>query len=303
MKILLFGKNGQVGWELQRALAPLGELVALGSDSMDYCGDLTNPEGIAETIQRIQPSVIVNAAAYTAVDQAEKEQQLAQQVNADILQTIAQEAKALDAWLIHYSTDYVFSGEGCVSWREDDVAEPVNTYGVTKRAGEIHITTHCPKHLIFRTSWVYGVRGNNFVKTILRLAKERTELQVVNDQIGAPTSAELIADCTAHAIRTVASLQPTKKRSLTGIYHLSASGETSWYDYAAYVLSEAQAHNRVFTPPKLKAIFTADYPTPAKRPLNSRLNTEKFTTTFGLILPSWKEGLSRMLTEIMEKRV
>lgn len=302
MKILLFGKNGQIGWELQRALAPLGDLIALGSNEQDYCGDLTNPEGITETIQRVQPSVIVNAAAYTAVDLAESDQQLAQQINADILQIIAQEARALDAWLIHYSTDYVFSGKGCTSWREDDVTEPVNTYGATKRAGEIFIAAHCPKHLIFRTSWVYAARGNNFVKTMLRLAKKRTELQVVNDQIGAPTSAELIADCTAHVIRTVMSLLPTKKRSLAGIYHLAASGETSWYDYAVYLFSEAQAHNLGLNSPVLKAISTADYATPAKRPLNSRLSTEKFTTTFGLVLPFWKVGLSRMLTEIMEKR-
>lgn len=302
MKILLFGKNGQIGWELQRALAPLGDLIALGSNEQDYCGDLTNPEGIAETIQRVQPSVIVNAAAYTAVDLAEREPQLAQQINADILQVMAQEAKALDAWLIHYSTDYVFSGKGYTPWREDDVAEPVNTYGATKRAGEIFIAAHCPKHLIFRTSWVYAARGNDFVKTMLRLAKERTELQIVNDQIGAPTSAELIADCTAHVIRTVTSLVSTKKRSLAGIYHLTASGETSWYDYAVYLFSEAQAHHLQLNSPVLKAISTADYATPAKRPLNSRLSTEKFTTTFGLTLPSWKVGLSRMLAEVMEKR-
>lgn len=299
MKILLFGKNGQVGWELQRALAPLGEVIALSSDSENYCGDFLKPDGIAKTIQQIQPDVIVNAAAYTAVDKAESEQKQAQQINADTVLILAQEANKIGAWLVHYSTDYVFDGQGSKPWEEEDRTSPLNIYGASKHAGEQLIIQNCPQHLIFRTSWVYAARGNNFAKTMLRLAKERPELGVINDQVGAPTSAELIADCTAHAIRTVVSAQTGK--SLAGVYHLAASGETSWHDYAAYVFAYAKNQGVELQLTTLNAITTADYVTSAQRPLNSRLNTQKITRVFDLTLPSWQQGVTRMLTEIMEQ--
>lgn len=298
MHILLLGKNGQVGWELQRALAPLGTVTALDRHSGEFCGDLTQPEQLAQTIRTLKPDVIVNAAAYTAVDKAESEPELAQQINVDILTMLAKEAQALGAWLIHYSTDYVFNGEGDTPWLEDDIAAPLNVYGATKLAGENYIAQNCARHLIFRTCWVYSARGNNFAKTMLRLAKERDTLSVINDQIGAPTSAELIADCTAHAIRAV--LNKPAASSLAGVYHLAASGETSWHDYAAYVFAYAKAQGITLELEQLNAIATSEYPTPAQRPLNSRLNTQKLTTTFELTLPPWQHGVTRMLTEILE---
>lgn len=297
MHILLLGKNGQVGWELQRALAPLGKVTALDRHSTKYCGDLANSDELANTIRALKPDVIVNAAAYTAVDKAESEPMLARQINADTLAMMASEANKLGAWLVHYSTDYVFNGEGSTPWREDDITAPLNVYGATKLAGENFITQICPQHLIFRTSWVYGARGNNFAKTMLRLAKERAELGVINDQIGAPTSAELIADCTAHAIRTVSN----QGSSLAGIYHLAASGETSWHDYAAYVFAHAREQGVALKLTTLNAIATADYATPAQRPLNSRLNTQKLSAAFGLTLPPWQQGVERMLNEILEQ--
>lgn len=298
MRILLLGKNGQVGWELQRALAPLGTVTALDRHSSEYGGDLAQPEPLAQTIRELKPQVIVNAAAYTAVDNAESEPMLARQINADTLAMLAKEANALGAWLIHYSTDYVFNGEGNTPWQESDVTAPLNVYGATKLAGESNIVQNCQRHLIFRTSWVYGARGNNFAKTMLRLAKERDTLGVIHDQIGAPTSAELIADCTAHAIRAVLNKPATS--SLAGVYHLAASGETSWHDYAAYVFAYAKAQGITLKLEQLNAIATSEYPTPAQRPLNSRLNTQKLTTTFDLTLPHWQHGVSRMLTEILE---
>lgn len=299
MKILLFGKNGQVGWELQRALAPLGKIIALGSDAANYCGDFLNPAGIAETVQRIKPDVIVNAAAYTAVDKAEREPELAQQINADTVLVLAQEAKKLGAWLVHYSTDYVFNGQGNTPWLEDCATEPLNVYGASKHVGEQLIIQHCPQHLIFRTSWVYAARGNNFAKTMLRLAKERPELGVINDQVGAPTSAELIADCTAHAIRAAVKVQSDK--AFAGVYHLTASGKTSWHDYAVYVFGFAEKQGVKLRLKALSSITTADYASPAQRPLNSQLNTQKFTRVFGLTLPPWQQGVTRMLTEIMDQ--
>lgn len=299
MRILLLGKNGQVGWELQRALAPLGTVTALDRNSTEFCGDFTNPEGLAHTIRTLKPHVIVNAAAYTAVDKAESEPMLARQINADTLAVLATEAKKQGAWLVHYSTDYVFNGEGDKPWQEDDISAPLNVYGATKLAGENFIAQTCPQHLIFRTSWVYGSRGNNFAKTMLRLAKERDTLGVINDQIGAPTGADLIADCTAHAIRQVIA---QGNSSLAGIYHLAASGETSWHDYAACVFKQARAQGVELALTQLNAIATRAYPTPAQRPLNSRLNTDKLSRTFNLTLPHWQLGVSRMLTEILEKK-
>ena len=297
MKILLLGKNGQVGWELQRALAPLGELTALDRQGDDgLCGDLTNLNGLAATVRAVQPQVIVNAAAYTAVDKAEGEPELAQRINAEAPAALAREAAALGALLVHYSTDYVFDGSGSAPWAEDAPTGPLGVYGATKLAGEQAIAqTGCP-HLILRTSWVYAARGGNFARTMLRLAQERERLTVIDDQWGAPTGAELIADVTAHAVAQTRQ-QPAK----AGIYHLTAAGETTWFSYAKYVLALAgQAQKAI----KIKAtellpIPTSAYPTPARRPHNSRLDTRKLQTRFGLALPPWQHGVRRMLAEIL----
>ncbi|ELY2034578.1 dTDP-4-dehydrorhamnose reductase [Enterobacter hormaechei] len=293
MNILLFGKTGQVGWELQRALAPLGNLIALDVHSKDYCGDFSNPEGIAETVRNIKPDVIVNAAAHTAVDKAESEPEFAQLLNATSVEAIAKEAAKIGAWVVHYSTDYVFPGDGETPWSETDATAPLNVYGQTKLNGEKALQDNCPNHLIFRTSWVYAGKGNNFAKTMLRLAKERKELSVINDQVGAPTGAELLADCTAHAIR-VAMMKP----EVAGLYHLVASETTTWYDYAALVFEEAQKAGVELAVEKLNAVPTTAYPTPARRPHNSRLNTMKFQQNFNLVLPAWQVGVKRMLAEL-----
>jgi len=293
MNILLFGKTGQVGWELQRALAPLGNLTALDVHSKEHCGDFSNPEGIAETVRAIKPDVIVNAAAHTAVDKAESEPEFAQLLNATSVESIAKEAAKLGAWVVHYSTDYVFPGEGETPWCETDATAPLNVYGQTKLDGEKALQEYCPKHLIFRTSWVYAGKGNNFAKTMLCLAKERNELSVINDQFGAPTGAELLADCTAHALR-VAVVKP----DVAGIYHLVAAGTTTWHDYAAFVFDEARAAGIELQLSRLNAVATSAYPTPARRPNNSRLNTAKFEQNFDLQLPQWEQGVKRMLTEL-----
>ena len=297
MKILLLGKNGQVGWELQRALAPLGELTALDRQADDgLCGDLTNLDGLAATVRAVQPQVIVNAAAYTAVDKAEGEPELAQRINAEAPAALAREAAALGALLVHYSTDYVFDGSGSAPWAEDAPTGPLGVYGATKLAGEQAIAqTGCP-HLILRTSWVYAARGGNFARTMLRLAQERERLTVIDDQWGAPTGAELIADVTAHAVAQTRQ-QPAK----AGIYHLTAAGETTWFSYAKYVLALAGQSQTAI---KIKAtellpIPTSAYPTPARRPHNSRLDTRKLQTRFGLALPPWQHGVRRMLAEIL----
>jgi len=293
MNILLFGKTGQVGWELQRSLAPLGNLIAVDVHSSEYCGDFSNPEGVAETVRRIKPDVIVNAAAHTAVDKAESEAEFAQLLNATSVEAIAKEAAKLGAWVVHYSTDYVFPGNGEKPWRETDATAPLNVYGETKLAGEIALQENCARHLIFRTSWVYAGKGNNFAKTMLRFAKERAEMSVINDQFGAPTGAELLADCTAHAIR-VALKQP----DVAGLYHLVAGGVTTWYDYAALVFDEARKAGIELAITQLNAVPTSAYPTPARRPNNSRLNTEKFQQNFDLVLPQWESGVKRMLAEL-----
>ncbi|WP_446810824.1 dTDP-4-dehydrorhamnose reductase [Methylomonas sp. 2BW1-5-20] len=299
MKVLLFGKNGQLGWELQRSLAPLGELIALDRFDQDYCGDLSNPSGIAETVRAVGPDVIVNAAAYTAVDRAETETELANTVNALAPAALAEEAKRCGAWLVHYSTDYVFDGSGDKPWREDDPVGPLSVYGQTKLAGEQAIQAGTSRYLIFRTSWVYAARGNNFAKTMLRLAQERQQLSVINDQIGTPTGAELLADITAHSIRTA-----LKSPEVSGIYHLTAGGETSWYDYAHFVFDFArQAGIELKTDKQaVAAIPTSAYQTPARRPLNSRLDTEKLKTVFDLQLPDWQLGVERMLSELYGTR-
>ncbi|WP_348688812.1 dTDP-4-dehydrorhamnose reductase [Acidovorax soli] len=296
MKILLLGKNGQVGWELQRSLAPLGELVALDRHSTDFCGDLSNLQGLAETVRAVRPDVIVNAAAHTAVDKAESEPDLARTLNATAPGVLAQEAHQLGAWLVHYSTDYVFDGSGSQPWKETDAPAPLNIYGQTKLEGEQLIAKHCPKHLIFRTSWVYAARGGNFAKTMLRLGSERERLTVIDDQWGAPTGADLIADITAHAIRHLG-----QHPQDAGLYHLVAGGETNWHQYAKYVLAQAQqaqaATNIKAT--EVAPVPTSAFPTPARRPHNSRLDTAPLQATFGLTLPHWQQGVARMLTEVL----
>ena len=310
MNILLLGKNGQVGWELQRSLGPLGTVNALdraGGTALDgqhLCGDLTDLHGLAATVRRLRPDVIVNAAAHTAVDKAESEPELARTLNALAPGVLAQEAAALGAWLVHYSTDYVFNGSGTQPWVETDATGPLSVYGQTKLEGEQAIAASGCKHLIFRTSWVYAARGGNFAKTMLKLAKERERLTVINDQFGAPTGADLIADVTAHAIRQACGQQiQTGKHSapdLTGIYHLVASGETTWFDYANHVLAlgaDGQFAANLAVKDVAPVPSTA-FATAAKRPHNSRLNTGKLQSAFGLALPAWQHGVDRMLAEI-----
>lgn len=295
MKILLLGKNGQVGWELQRSLAVLGHVVALDRRGAgELVGDLQDMNGLVQTVRDVRPDVIVNAAAYTAVDRAESEPDVAHTINAEAPGALAREAAALGAWLVHYSTDYVFDGSGTSPWSEDSPTGPLSVYGSTKLAGEQAIRASGCQHLILRTSWVYAARGNNFAKTMLRLAKERDELRVVSDQLGAPTGAELLADGVTHAIRAAQA-----NSSLAGTYHLAASGETSWWEYARFVIEHARSAGAPIRVPAdaVLPIRTADYPTPAKRPLNSRLATSKFTEAFHLTIPPWREGVARMLDE------
>ena len=295
MKILLLGKNGQVGWELQRSLSVLGEVVALDRHSTP-CGDLSQPERLAQTVRELRPDVIVNAAAHTAVDKAESEVDLARTLNAAAPAALAQAAAETGAWLVHYSTDYVFNGSGNTPWQEGDATGPLGVYGQTKLEGEQAISASGCKHLIFRTSWVYAARGGNFAKTMLRLAQERERLTVINDQHGAPTGADLIADVTAHAIRSA-----QHKPELAGLYHLVAGGETTWHGYASHVI----AHARELRPDlgwkvnDIAPVETSAFPTPAKRPQNSRLNTQKLQQAFGLNLPHWQLGVDRLLAEIL----
>ena len=296
MKVLLFGAGGQVGWELQRSLAPLGEVVALDRQSASLCGDLGNLQGLMETVQQVRPDVIVNAAAHTAVDKAESEAELAHTLNALAPGVLAQEAARLGALLVHYSTDYVFDGSGTRPWREDDATGPLSVYGQTKLDGERLIQAACPNHLIFRTSWVYAARGGNFAKTMLRLGQERERLSVIDDQFGAPTGADLLADVTAHAIRQV-----LHRPQDAGLYHLVAGGETTWNGYAKYVLGQAKQASPAINikAVEVAAVATSAFPTPARRPHNSRLDTSRLQATFGLSLPDWQRGVARMLTEIL----
>lgn len=303
MKLLLLGCNGQVGWELQRSLAPLGELWALGPQVADnpqgLCADFTQLDALAQTVRTVCPDVIVNAAAHTAVDKAESEPELAHMLNAQAPAVLAAEAQRLGALLVHYSTDYVFDGSGERPWREDDATAPLNVYGQTKLAGELAVA-QCARHLIFRTSWVYAARGGNFARTMLRLAREREVLQVIDDQIGAPTGAELLADVTAHAIRQATNSSSTTNVDLSGIYHLAAGGFTSWFAYANHVIALARRAEPAIkiTANTVTPVPTSAFPTPARRPHNSRLDTRKLQTTFGLTLPAWQTGVNRMLKEI-----
>jgi len=296
MHILLLGCGGQVGWELQRSLAVLGRVTALDHDSTQHCGDFANPQGVRETLRALRPDVIVNAAAHTAVDKAESEPELAQLLNATTPGVLAEEAARTGAWLIHYSTDYVFDGSGERPWTEADTPAPLSVYGATKLEGERLIEASGCRHLILRTSWVYAARGGNFARTMLRLASERERLTVIDDQWGAPTGADLLADVTAHAIRH---LQTRPEDG--GLYHCVAGGATNWHSYAKYVLAQAQQGPAAI---ELKAtevapVPTSAFPTPARRPHNSRLDTHKLQSTFGLVLPPWQQGVARMLAEIL----
>jgi dTDP-4-dehydrorhamnose reductase len=296
MKILLFGKNGQVGWELQRSLAPLGELVALGSAGDGaLAGDFRQPEAIAATVRAVRPDVIVNAAAYTAVDKAESDEDAARLVNATTPGVLAREAAQLGALVVHYSTDYVFDGSGDRPWTEADATGPLSVYGRTKLEGERLVAQHTERHLILRTSWAYAARGGNFAKTMLRLAAERERLTVVDDQIGAPTGAELLADLTAHLVPA------TRARpALAGLYHVAAAGETSWHGYARFVIGHAAAAGHALRagPDAVAPVPSSAFPTPAQRPRNSRLDTGKLRRAFGLHLPHWQDGVRRMLDEL-----
>lgn len=295
MKILLLGSNGQVGWELQRSLAPLGQLVICDRSLADF----EAPQALRELAEREQPDIIVNAAAYTAVDKAETDVARARTVNAESVAVLAQAAQTLGAWLVHYSTDYVFAGDKTTPYLENDLTAPLNVYGQTKLEGEEAIRASDCRHLIFRTSWVYAARGGNFAKTMLRLAGERDELRVVADQVGAPTSAELIADVTTMALRQIA-VDPSRADSVSGTYHLVASGETSWHGYAQYIIAEATRLGmdvRV-TPDDIYPISAAEYPVPAQRPANSRLDNQKLQQVFGLQLPRWEFHAKRMLIEL-----
>jgi len=297
MKILLLGKNGQLGWELQRSLAPLGELVALDRQGAPgLCGDLGEPDGLAATVRALRPDVIVNAAAYTAVDRAESEPDLARRINAHAPAVLAREAAACGALLLHYSTDYVFHGHGQRPWAEDDPTGPLNVYGQTKLAGEQAIVQAGCRHLILRTSWVYAARGGNFARTMLRLARQQPRLTVIDDQWGAPTGAELIADVSAHAIAQLRA-RPDK----AGIYHLAAAGETNWFSYAKHVIARAQSTQSAieYVVKDILPIPSSAYPVAATRPHNSRLDTRKLRTAFDLHLPPWQAGVDRMLAEIL----
>ena len=297
MKILLFGKNGQVGWELQRSLAVLGEVVAVDIDSAPpWRPDFLDPDAITALIARADPALIVNAAAHTAVDKAEAEPELVHAINAAAVGTMARAAAARKAWLVHYSTDYVFDGSGSAPWTEDAPTAPLSVYGRSKAESERLIRESGCRHLIFRTSWVFGARGDNFAKIMLRLARTRDAINVIDDQVGAPTGAELLADITAHACRIVAA-----RPKLSGTYHVVAAGETSWHGYARYVIDFARARGEALrvAPEGVNAIRTSAYPQAATRPKNSRLDTKKLREAFDLSLPTWQAGVDRMLNEVL----
>ena len=298
MKILLLGKNGQVGWELQRSLAPLGEVLALDRHSTSCCGDLSKPDQLAQTVLAYKPDFIVNAAAHTAVDKAESEPELARTLNTEAPAALAKAAAQVGAWFVHYSTDYVFDGSGTHARQEGEGTGPLSVYGQTKLDGEKAIVASGCKYLIFRTSWVYAARGGNFAKTMLRLAQERDKLTVITDQHGAPTGADLIADVTALAMHRLVSMQ---NQSLGGVYHLVASGETTWHGYASHVIAQAKLMKPEldWKVVDMASVPTSAFPTPAIRPLNSRLCTNKLQQDFGLVIPHWSQGVDRMLAEIL----
>lgn len=299
MKIVLLGKEGQVGWELQRSLSTLGDLVATEQCDLDF----ERSDSVRELIRRHQPAVIVNAAAYTSVDQAESEPEKVRRINAEAVGVLAEEARRINAWLVHYSTDYVFDGVKSSPYVENDEARPLSVYGRTKWEGEEALRGQNPKHFIFRTSWVFASRGRNFARTIVRLAKEKETLSVIADQWGAPTGAELLADVTALALYRVLSVDQNERFS--GTYHLVAAGETNWHKYAQYVLTLANQHGVVLktAPEAVIPILTEAYPVQAQRPRNSRLDVSKITRTFGIHLPDWRIHVCRCLDELAAQGV
>jgi dTDP-4-dehydrorhamnose reductase len=295
MRVLLLGCNGQVGWELQRSLQPLGEVLACDFDSVpDRRSDFTRPAEVAALVDRLRPQVIVNSAAHTAVDKAESEPEVARIINATSVGAVAERARVHGALLVHYSTDYVYDGSGNNFRDESTPTGPLSVYGLTKLEGEDLIRASGCRHVILRTSWVYAARGNNFVKTMLRLAAERDALNVIDDQVGAPTGAELLADVTGQVIGRLLSGQGAQ-----GVYHCVAAGETSWFDYARFVIEWARSSGLPVkvAPDAIRPVPTSAYPTPARRPLNSRLSTSGLCETFSLSLPDWRAGVERMLRE------
>jgi dTDP-4-dehydrorhamnose reductase len=340
VRILLLGKNGQVGWALQRSLSPLGEVIALDRHGLrprddeeegpryeeerprddqesslraqrsnpndvslraqrsNLCGDLTNLDGLARTVATVRPDVIVNAAAYTAVDKAESEADVCRAINTDAVAVLARAASPMGALLVHYSTDYVFNGSGDAPWVETDVIGPLNVYGQSKLDGEKAIALSGCTSLVFRTSWVYGLHGGNFAKTMLRLAQEREQLKVINDQCGAPTSAELIAHVTAQAIGATQG-----NLALRGLYHLAAAGQTTWHGYAQRLIEQARGQHpdAPWKVQSIEPVLTSAFPTAAQRPHNSRLNTQKLQSAFGLTLPRWEAGVDGFAALAMTK--
>lgn len=298
MRILLLGCKGQVGWQLQRSLAVVGAVTALDRHSSPLCGDLGNTMGLAHTVELLKPDVIVNAAAYTAVDQAERDRDAAFAINATACDVLAREAHRSGAWLVHYSTDYVFDGTGDRPWDENDIPAPLGAYGASKRAGELAIMAQCPRHIILRTSWVFDSWGQNFAKSILRAASQRDQLTVVCDQWGAPTRAALIADVTAHVLRQLRDQDFSD--NLAGTYHLAAAGVTNWHEYARLIVQQATACGLPLktTPERVLPIPARDYPLPAPRPFNSRLDTGLLRQTFGLSIPAWDAGVRSVVTEL-----
>lgn len=302
MKILLLGENGQVGWELQRALQPLGEVIALNrhQNEQGFCGDIGDFISIEKLIAQIQPQIVVNATAYTAVDKAENEVDQADRINHLAVKNLAEQCYKHQALLIHYSTDYVFNGEGSRAWSEQDISSPINVYGKTKRAGELALEQSQVDFINFRTSWVYGTHGQNFIKTMLKLGQIKDELNIIDDQIGAPTGAALIADVTAQAIRFYDLKSKSERNILLGHYHLAALGECSWFEYAQYIFGIARGEGQNLLLNTVNPIQTEAYPTPAKRPLNSRLNTSKLQHNFKISLPAWQQGVEQVLKEIIK---
>ena len=287
-RILLTGANGQVGWELRRTLSCLGEVVALDSRAMN----LADPDAVRYKLREITPTIIVNPAAYTAVDKAQSEEERARAVNALAPGILAEEASRLGALLVHYSTDYVFNGSGTTPWREDDAVGPLNVYGATKLEGERAIQTSGCRHLIFRTSWVYGARGSNFLLTMRRLMRERPELKIVADQIGAPTWCRDLAEATAQVLSQIASpASHFEEAAPWGVYHMTNAGETSWHGFAE-AIQALDEFEETCAPAYLLPIPSSDYPTPAQRPLNSRLNNDKLEQAFGLRLQDWRSALA-----------
>ncbi|QJB49874.1 dTDP-4-dehydrorhamnose reductase [Acinetobacter sp. NEB149] len=301
MKILLLGKNGQVGWELQRALQPLGEVTALdrSNNEIGLCGDIANFSAIEHVLKQIQPDIVVNATAYTAVDKAESEQDAADLINHTAVAYLAERCKQQNILLIHYSTDYVFDGMGVNAWTEDEVKQPINYYGRSKRDGEIALENSQVRFINFRTCWVYGTHGHNFIKTMLKLAKTKDELSIIQDQVGVPTGAALIADITAQVLRYYSLQSSGQQAILHGHYHLAPAGETTWYDYAQFIFAQARQSGINLAIQRVTPIATSAYPTPARRPLNSRLNTQKLKHTFKLHLPEWKQGVTQVIQEIL----